>query len=136
MTPMTLAHRVRLDEAGAFVIWWLIGLSTVAVLMFALVGDGSRVMAGLNETSDVAQVAARAGARMVDPSTGSLDPVRAEHIAQAELAAAGMAGTVVVSGNEIMVAATLSIDLPLLAMVGVDRRSVTSTRTARAISDP
>ena len=136
MSPTTLAHRVRVDEAGGFVIWWLIGLSTVAILMFALVGDGSRVMAGLNETSDVAQVAARAGARMVDPSTGSLDPVRAETTAQGELVAAGMAGAVVVTGNEISVTATLTIDLPLLAMVGVDRHSVTSTRTARAISDP
>ena len=135
MSPTTLAHRVRVDEAGGFVIWWLIGLSTVAILMFALVGDGSRVMAGLNETSDVAQVAARAGARMVDPSTGSLDPVRAETTAQGELVAAGMAGAVVVNGNEISVTATLTIDLPLLAMVGVDRHSVTSTRTARASSD-
>lgn len=124
------------DESGGFVIWWLIGLSGVAILVFALVADGSRVMAGLNETSDVAQVAARAGARMVNPSTGSLDVTRAEAAAHAELTASGMTGAVRINGNEITVTAATTIELPLLAIVGVDRRAVDSTRTARAISDP
>ena len=129
-------RRLLADESGGFVLWWLIGLSGVAILIFALVADGSRVMAGLNETSDVAQVAARAGARMVNPSTGSLDATRAEALAQAELAASGMTGTVTVNGNEITVTAASTIELPLLAMVGVSERSIDSTRTARAISDP
>jgi len=130
------SRRHLADESGGFVLWWLIGLSGVAILVFALVADGSRVMAGLNETSDVAQVAARAGARMADPSTGSLDSSRAEAGAQAELAAAGMTGAVTVSGNQITVTAATTIDLPLLAVVGVSQRTVESTRTARAISDP
>ena len=129
------SRRLRTDECGGFVMWWLIGLSGVALLMFALVADASRVMAGLNDTSDIAQVAARAGARMVNPSTGALDPTRAEAAAQAELAAAGMTGTVTVGGNEITVTATVTLDLPLLALVGVDQRRVDSTRTARASSD-
>ena len=122
------------DESGGFVIWWLIGLSGVAILIFALVADGSRVMAGLNETSDVAQVAARAGARMVNPSTGSLDATRAQAVAQAELGTSGMTGAITINGNEITVTAATTIELPLLAIVGVDRRTVESTRTARAIS--
>lgn len=129
-------RRLLAGESGAFVLWWLIGLSGVAILLFALVADGSRVMAGLDETSDVAQVAARAGAGMVNPSTGSLDAPRAAAAAHAELAAAGMTGTVTVDGNEITVTAATTINLPLLAIVGVDRRTVDSTRTARAISDP
>ena len=136
MSASTSLQRFRADESGGFVIWWLIGLSGVAILIFALVGDGSRVMAGANETSDVAQVAARAGARMVNPSTGSLDTTRAEAAAQAELAAAGMTGTVTVNSNEITVTAITTIDLPLLAIVGVNQRTVDSTRTAQAISDP
>lgn len=128
--------RLLTDESGGLVLWWLIGLSGVAILIFALVADGSRVMAGLNETSDVAQVAARAGARMVNPSTGSLDATRAEALAQSELAASGMTGTVTVNGNEITVTAASTIELPLLATVGVSERTVDSTRTARAISDP
>lgn len=128
--------RCHAEESGGFVIWWLLGLSGVAILMFALVADGSRVMAGLNDTSDVAQVAARAGARMVNPSTGSLDATRAAAAAHAELAAAGMTGTVTVNGNEITVTAATTIDLPLLAIVGVNQRAVDSARTARAISDP
>ena len=133
--PTSLQH-TNPDESGGFVIWWLIGLSGVAILMFALVGDGSRVMAAVNEASDVAQVAARAGARMVDPSTGVLDATRAEAAAQAEIAAAGMTGTVTVNSNEITVTAITAIDLPLLAVVGANQRTLDSTRTARAISDP
>lgn len=132
---MTLPPPQRLsDESGGFVIWWLIGLSGVAILIFALVADGSRVMAGLNETSDVAQVAARAGARMVNPSTGSLDATRAKAVAQAELGTSGMTGAITINGNEITVTAATTIELPLLAIVGVDHRTVDSTRTARAIS--
>ena len=131
-----IPQRIRTDESGGFVTWWIIGLAGVAILMFALVGDGSRVMAAVNETSDVAQVAARAGARMVDPSTGVLDATRAEAAAQAEIAIAGMSGTVTINGRDITVTATTTISLPLLAIVGVDQRTVTSTRTARAISDP
>jgi Flp pilus assembly protein TadG len=129
-------HRLLNDETGGFVLWWLIGLSGIAILVFALVADGSRVMASLNETSDVAQVAARAGARSVNPSTGSLDATRAAGAAQAELAASGMTGTVTVNGNEITVTAATTVELPLLTMVGVNQRTVDSTRTARAISDP
>ena len=130
------ARRLLTDESGGFVLWWLIGLSGVAILMFALVADGSRVMTGLSETSDVAQVAARAGARMVNPATGSLDATRAEALAQSELTASGMTGTVTVDGNEITVTAATTIELPLLATVGVSERTVDSTRTARAISEP
>jgi hypothetical protein len=131
-----VARRLHTDDSGGFVTWWLIALSGVAILVFALVGDGSRVMAGLNETSDVAQVAARAGARMVNPSTGSLDATRAEAAARGELAAAGMTGSVMVNGAEITVTAATTIELPLLAVVGVSQRTVDSTRTARVVSDP
>ena len=135
MTSTSL-RQLLADESGGFVLWWLIGLSGVAILIFALVADGSRVMAGLNETSDVAQVAARTGARMVNPATGSLDATRAESLAHSELAASGMTGTVTVNRNEITVTAATTVQLPLLAIVGVSERTVDSTRTARAVSDP
>ena len=136
MSTNSVAKRLRTDESGGAVIWWLIGMASVAILMFALVADGSRVMAELNETSDVAQVAARAGARFVDPSTGTLDATRAEAAAIAEVTAAGMAGTVTVSGAEITVTVSSTIDLPLLAMVGVSEHTVTATRASRTVSGP
>lgn len=136
MNATGVLGRLRTEESGGFVIWWLIGLSGVAILLFALVGDGSRVMAALDETSDVAQVAARAGARLVNPSTGALDASRAEAAALAEVTAAGMTGVVTVDGPEISVTVSSTITLPLLAIVGVDQHTVTSTRTARAVSDP
>lgn len=136
MSTNSVAKRLRTGESGGAVIWWLIGMASVAILMFALVADGSRVMAELNETSDVAQVAARAGARFVDPSTGTLDATRAEAAALAEVTAAGMAGTVTVSGAEITVTVSSTIDLPLLAMVGVSEHTVTATRASRTVSGP
>lgn len=134
MSTNSVAKRLRTGESGGAVIWWLIGMASVAILMFALVADGSRVMAELNETSDVAQVAARAGARFVDPSTGTLDATRAEAAALAEVTAAGMAGTVTVGGAEITVTVSSTIDLPLLAMVGVSEHTVTATRASRTVS--
>lgn len=136
MSTNSVAKRLRTGESGGAVIWWLLGMASVAILMFALVADGSRVMAELNETSDVAQVAARAGARFVDPSTGTLDATRAEAAALAEVTAAGMAGTVTVSGAEITVTVSSTIDLPLLAMVGVSEHTVTATRASRTVSGP
>jgi len=136
MTKSSFVQRLRTDESGGAVTWWLIGMASVAILMFALVADGSRVMAELNETSDVAQVAARAGARFVDPSTGTLDATRAEAAALAEVTAAGMTGTVTVDGSEITVTVSSSIDLPLLAIVGVSEHTVTSTRASRTLSGP
>jgi hypothetical protein len=136
MKNSSIVQRVQTDESGGAVIWWLIGMAGVAILMFALVADGSRVFAELNETSDVAQVAARAGARFVDPSTGTLDATRAEVAALAEVTAAGMTGTVAVSGAEITVTVSSTIDLPLLAMVGVTEHTVTSTRASRPVSGP
>ena len=136
MTTRPALDHFHADQSGGAVTWWMIGMAGVALLMFALVADGSRVMAGLNQTSDVAQVAARAGAALVDPSTGTLDPTRAEAAALAEVTAAGMTGTVAVNGPEITVTVDATIDLPLLAVVGVSERTVTSTRTSRSLSDP
>jgi hypothetical protein len=136
MTSERLVLRLRTDESGGAVTWWMIGMAGVAILIFALVADGSRVMAGLNETSDVAQVAARAGARFVDPSTGTLDATRAEAAALAEVTAAGMAGTVTVSGAEITVTVSTTLDLRLLAIVGVSEHTVTSTRASRTVTGP
>jgi Flp pilus assembly protein TadG len=136
MTTSSFVQRLRTDESGGAVTWWLIGMASVAILMFALVADGSRVMAELNETSDVAQVAARAGARFVDPSTGTLDATRAEEAALTEVTAAGMTGSVTVNGSEITVSVSSSIDLPLLAIVGVSEHTVTSTRASRTVSGP
>jgi Flp pilus assembly protein TadG len=136
MTSERLVQRLRTDESGGAVTWWMIGMAGVAILMFVLVADGSRVMAGVNETSDVAQVAARAGARFVDPSTGTLDATRAEAAALAEVTAAGMTGTVTISGTEITVTVSTTLDLPLLAIVGVSEHTVTSTRASRTVTGP
>lgn len=111
----------------------MIGLAGVALLMFALVGDGSRVLAGVSDTSDVAQVAARTAARAVNPATGKLDVVRATAAAHQELDDAGVSGRVTVSPTVVTVTATDTIDLALLSMVGIRRHTVTATRTSQLL---
>ncbi len=123
-------------EDGGAVIYFLIAVATVGMLMFALVADGSRVLADLSETSDVAQIAARSGAREVDPSTGRLDTDRATAAANRELIDAGMTGTVNVAATSVTVTASHTLDLTLLAAVGINRHTVTSTRTADLLDRP
>lgn len=129
-----MKDRLR-NEDGVYVTFWILGLTITALLMFALVADGSRVFASIDETSDVAQMASRAGAREVNPATGNIRPGPARDLARAELNAAGMTGTVVVASDmsAITVTATETVDLPRLAMVGVSSRTVSSSHTATVL---
>jgi len=47
-----------------------------------------------------------------------------------------MTGLVTVSGAEITVTVSRTIDLPLLAIVGAGEHTVTSTRASRALTGP
>lgn len=131
---MTFMRQVRHDQDGTVTIW-LIGIAAVATLMFALVADGSRILAAASDTSDIAQVAARTATRQVDPSTGRLDTLRATTAANAELADAGVTGSITVAATTVTVTASDTIDLPLLAAVGIPHHTVTTTRTARLLAD-
>lgn len=132
----TMCTRTRTDESGTFVVYWLLGATFVGLLFVALVADGSRVFAAISDTSDVAQVAARAAARHIDPNTGLLDASLAAAAAQTELDAAGMNGTVTVDTNTVTVTASSTIDLPLLTLVGKPTHTVESTRAAHAAAGP
>lgn len=136
MTPEqdpTTTRQPRDGEDGSIVIYMMLAIATVGMLMFALVADGSRVLAGISDTSDVAQVAARAAARHVDPSTGRVDTYLATAAANTELAAADMTGTVSVRADDIAVTATDTVTLRFLAAIGKPSHTVTATRTAQLL---
>lgn len=133
---MTMRQQAADRQDGSAVIWFLIAVAFVGVIVFFWVGGSSRALAALADSADVAQVAARAGTQHVDPDTGRLDPTRAATAAHAELAAAGMTGSVAVAAHTVTVTATHTVDLPLLAVLGKPTHTATSTRTATVISEP
>lgn len=136
MTRRRVLLRSR-DEVGmvtAFVV-----IFTFALLLLAgLVIDGGLALAARVQAIDEAQAAARAGAQAINlplfHSTGQivLDPSEATADAKRYLAAAGHSGTVVVTGNEVIVAVTISHPTQILSIAGINQLSVSGTGSATA----
>ena len=128
--------RDRSDGETGFATVWMVGLATVALLLVALAADGARVLAAVSETGDTARAAARAGALGVDPASRTLTPALADDEARAVVAARQMTPMAVVvsaDGRQIEVTVQTTIDLPLLALLGVPTRTVSSTATATVL---
>jgi hypothetical protein len=121
---------------------WMLGLATITVLLVALVTDGARVLAAVSDTGDTARAAARAGALAVDPATRTMNPSLADGEARAVVAAQQMTpGQIVVAadGTSISVTVETTVELPLLALLGVRTRTVSATATSdllQGVSSP
>lgn len=126
-----MADHDRHQDGSATI--WMIGLATVTLLLVALAADGARVLAAVSQTGDTARAAARAGVLAADPATRTLNPTLADAQARDVIAARQMtSGPIEVSpdGTRITVTAATTIELPLLALLGIPRRTVSSTATA------
>jgi hypothetical protein len=131
---MTARLRNDAGTVTAFVVCFTLALIAVA----GLVVDGGSVLAARRETFEEADAAARAGAQAVDvgalrrgaPIT--LDPSRAEHLAERQLAAAGASGSVEVDGDMITVTVTRVQTLSILGVVGVGPMTIRASGAARA----
>ena len=131
-----MGSRDRCDREAGFATVWMLGLATVTLLLVALAADGARVLSAVSETGDTARAAARAGALGVDPASRTLNPALAEDQARDVVAARQMTPTAVVvspDGSRIEVTVQTTIDLPLLVLLGVPTRTVTSTATATVL---
>lgn len=110
---------------------------TLAMLLAAgLVVDGGRVIDARITAGDVAAAAARAGAQEVvgvRAGVPRIDPARAERAAHAFLAGAGLFGAVQATPEAVTVTVGVASRLALLGLVGIDSRTVTVRRTARAV---
>lgn len=121
---------------------WMLGLATITMLLVALVTDGARVLTAVSDTGDTARAAARAGALAVDPATRAMNPSLAADEARAVVAARQMTpGSVVVApdGTSISVTVETTVDLPLLALLGVRSRTVSASATSdllQGVSSP
>ncbi|WP_157041643.1 hypothetical protein [Nitriliruptor alkaliphilus] len=133
--------RCMRDEDGMATVWML-GLATITMVLVALVTDGARVLSAVSETGDTARAAARAGALAVDPATRAMNPSLAAGEARDVVAARQMTpGPIVVAtdGTSISVTVETTVDLPLLALLGVRSRTVSASATSdllQGVSSP
>ena len=131
-----MPHRNRTDAEAGFATIWMLGLATITLMLVALATDGARVLSAVSATGDTARAAARAGALAIDPATRTLNAQLAHNEARAVIDARQMttsAVEVAPDGTQIDVTVATTIDLPLLALLGVPTRTVTSNATATVL---
>ena len=114
-------------------------LTVAMLILIGLVVDGGYVLAARRRAIDEANGAARAGAEALAPSSYrtsgalDLDPAAADAAAQGYLAAAGHAGSVTVTGNEVTVALDFDQPMSLLRLVGINTVNVSGRGHARSV---
>ena len=114
-------------------------LTVAMLILIGLVVDGGYVLAARRRAIDEANGAARAGAEALAPSSYrtsgalDLDPAAADAAAQGYLAAAGHAGSVTVTGNEVTVALDFDQPMSLLRIIGIDTVNVSGRGHARSV---
>lgn len=133
--PSVAACRGRDDEGGQLAVLWAV-LSVALLVLGGVVYDGGNVLAARRNAHNLASQAARAGAQGFDidgvlAGAATLDPVDATAAAEAFLAARNATGRVTATATAVTVTVTVDQPTPLLALVGVEGRSVTGT--ARAV---
>ena len=129
----------RHDDRGSISIW----VVTATIVMMTLVGlavDLGGQVHAQQRAHDVAAQAARAGGQQVEAAPAvegryvALDTAAARRAAEQYLAAAGVEGTVTITGGTTLVVRVTDIYEPtFLAMVGIGDLTVTGDASARLI---
>lgn len=125
------------DDRGSATVW-MIGVTVAAFLMVGLVLDGGVMLRARSDAFAIAAAAARVGAQQLDSDAAVegmtvLDPVAAEQAALAYLAAQGVTGSVIVTGDTVTVSVTTTAELQLLSLVGGDSATFDATADAQAV---
>jgi hypothetical protein len=129
----------RHNERGSISIW----VVTATIVMMTLVGlavDLGGQVHAQQRAHDVAAQAARAGGQQVEAAPAvegryvALDTAAARRAAEQYLAAAGVEGTVTITGGTTLVVRVTDIYEPtFLSMVGIGDLTVTGDASARLI---
>jgi Flp pilus assembly protein TadG len=125
------------DERGQVTAMWAI-LSLALLVLGGLVFDGGQILTARRDANNLARQAARAGAQQLDETSiraGSptLDAAAAEAAARDFLARRNVTPVAVsVVGSTVTVTVSITQPTPLLALVGITDRTVTSTAAARS----
>lgn len=113
-------------------------LSVALLALGALVFDGGQIFTARREANNLARQAARAGAQQLDVAqaragTFTLDPAAADTAVRAYLGDQGITPTSLrITGDRVEVTVTLTQPTRLLALLGIEERTVTATASARA----
>ena len=132
MRARTVARRLKHDDRGSMSPF--AAIAVIALLIIAgLVVDGSGRIEAVQRADNVAREAARAAGQAIHagPAVRGVaaygNTSAGRRAAQQHLKAAGMTGTVSVSGNTITVTATTTHRPIFLSLVGIGSLSVTVT---------
>jgi Flp pilus assembly protein TadG len=130
---------VRCDEAGSISIWMAVASLAMMVLVGLAVDLGGQVHAK-QRAHDIAAEAARTGGQHVQAGPAiqgryvHVDTAGARAAAQAYLAAAGVTGTVTITGGDtITVEVTDTYSPTFLSVIGIGDLTVTSDASARIV---
>jgi hypothetical protein len=127
--------RRRRDDRG-YVTLFALGVSLGLVAVIGLVHDGGRAQRAQSDAFGAAAAAARAGTQELDPASAAtgevrLDPDLAGQAARDYLAARGLNGAVIVSGDRVTVTVIRHVDFQVLP----GGTSLDATATARATQE-
>lgn len=129
---------LRTDERGSVSL--LLAVLAMAVLIaVGLVVDGGQKLRSTQRADDAAAEAARAAVQAVQPARTvrglppRTDPAGARSAAQAYLHAAGVTGSVSVTGQRVRVSTTLSFTPTFLSLIGLGPQTVTGQADARLV---
>lgn len=136
-----ISRRVRRrPDRGSASIWALLLTTGAFTLLLGLIVDGGRVIDDRLESSRAAAQAARSAADALSQASvrsGREDVAVAAATGRARtyLRAAGMTGTVRVTGDTVTVHVTGRSGTTILSAIGIDSFPIRQSRTARAITE-
>lgn len=124
-------------DAGSGAVF-LVVVASALILVIGLTFDGGQILAGRRQAIDVAQQASIAGAQAVDLTQarqGNVTINGAAVVAAANnhLASAGYSGTVSVTGTEVTVVVTDTVDMSILSIIGLGSQTVTGQGSSRIV---
>jgi hypothetical protein len=129
---------VRRTDEGSISLFMVV-LTIALLVAVGLVVDGGAKVRAIQRADEAAREAARAGTQALDVPAAvqgeavSVDPAAAARAARAYLVAAGVDGSVSVSGNAVTVSTHVPFAPVFLALAGVRPSTVTGTATARPV---
>lgn len=134
-----LAH-LAAGERGSSQVFLVLTVVTLIVVIGLVVDGAAKVQASTN-AQHIAASAARAATNAVSGATVggealAVDPVLAQQVALDYVAAAGMTGTVTVSGTTITVSVEHAVETRFLSLIGISTLRVTGEARANLIDGP
>lgn len=133
-------HRSDVDPQRGSISLFAVVLTVALIVVIGLVVDGGAMIHAQQHAHSVAREAARAGGQAVATGVAvrgggaAADPYTARAAAQAHLSAAGLPGTVTITGGtRLHVQTTTTYEPIFLSIVGVGTQTVTARAEARLV---